>query len=349
MRKIIFPITVILVISVFITGCTGTGVSSSWPGITVNSDTIYTSYAQGVYAISSGNGSLMWRYPEKAGKSNFYAAPLVTPDGLVIVGDYNNELHGIDAKTGGPRWTFQGNGKWIAHPVLDGDVIYAPNSDRNLYALNLNGEVIWKFKTENLLWADPLILKGVVYQAGMDHFLYAIDANTGKQIWKVDCGGAIIGNPVNANGEVYIGTLANELLAIKTSTGTVIWRFKTGNAVWSGPSIKDGILYFGDLDGTLYAIAEDNQKESWRYKADSAVIGSPLLTDSQIIFSSENGNLVALDYTGKMIYNKKLSEKLYGTPVVSGENIIVGTTVKENIIIALDSNGNQVWSLTQPK
>ena len=349
MRKTIFPIVVLLVISVFISGCTGVGVSSSWPGLTVENNTVYSSYAQYVHAISPGNGNILWSYPAKAGKSNFYAAPLVTPDGLLVVGDYNNELHGIDAKTGGPRWTFKANGKWIAHPVLEGNIIYAPNGDRNLYALNLNGEVVWKFHTGNLLWADPLVLDGVVYQAGMDHFLYAIDAKSGQEIWKTDCGGAIVGNPVNANGEVYVGTLANELLAIKTSNGVIAWRFKTGNAVWSGPSIKEGFLYFGDLDGTLYAISEDNQREVWRYKADGGITGSPLLTEEKLIFTSEIGNLIALDYSGNLIYNKKLSEKLYGTPVVSGENIIVGTTVKENILIALDTNGNQVWSLAQPK
>lgn len=58
-----------------LSGCTGTGIATSWPGILVHEDTIYTAYGQGVYAISAANGSLVWRYPEKAGKVSFYATP----------------------------------------------------------------------------------------------------------------------------------------------------------------------------------------------------------------------------------------------------------------------------------
>jgi outer membrane protein assembly factor BamB len=349
MRKIIIPILVLLAIALFTSGCTGVGIASSWPGITSTGDTIYTAYGQGVFAVSPVNGSVLWRYPEKAGKNNFYAAPLQTPDGQIVVGDYNNELHSMDAKTGYPRWTFKAEGRWVAQPEFSDGILYAPNADRNLYALDMNGDLVWKFKTENSLWAKPLVINGVVYLAGMDHYLYAIDSKTGQEIWKTDCGAAIIGNPVNANGSVYVGTLGNEVLSIKTSNGAVLWRYKTANGVWSGPSVLDGKLYFGDLDGNFHVITEEGQKLVWSYKADGALLGSPLLTESTIYFTTEKGSIIALDYTGKVIYTKSLSEKLYGTPVISGDNLLVGTTVKENILIALDSNGNQVWFLAQPK
>lgn len=349
MRKLSIPIAIILVMAFILSGCTGTGIATSWPGILVNADTIYTSYGQGVYAVSAANGSLVWRYPEKAGKASFYATPTLTSDGQLLVGDFNNELHSLDTKSGTVRWTFKANGRWIAQPVVEGTTIYAANADRTLYALDLNGGLIWKFKTKNLLWSTPLVMDGVVYLASMDHYLYAIDGRSGKEIWKTDSGGAIIGNPVNANGTIYIGTLANEILAINASNGSIQGRFAAGNAVWSGPAVKDGNLYFGDLNGTFYAVSEQDLKAVWQYKADGAVLGSPLLTDTQIVFTTETGNVVALDYTGKLIYNKKLTEKLYGTPAASGENLIIGTTVKENILLALDSSGNQVWLLAQPK
>lgn len=349
MRKLITPILVLLSIAIFTSGCTGVGIASSWPGITPTEETIYVSYGQGVFALSPGNGSVLWRYPEKAGKMSFFAAPLVTPDGQVIAGDYTNELHSLEAKTGYQRWTFKAEGRWIAQPALSDGVLYAPNSDHNLYAFDLDGDLLWKFESENPLWAKPLVLDGTVYLAGMDHYLYAINAKTGQEIWKTDCGAAIIGNPVNANGSVYVGTLGNEVISVKTSNGSILWRYKTTDGVWSGPSTLDGKLYFGDLDGNFHVISEDNQKLEWSYKADSAILGSPLLTESAIYFTTENGSIIALDYSGKLIFSKKLSEKLYSTPVLSGENLIVGTTVKENILIALDSNGNQVWFLAQPK
>jgi outer membrane protein assembly factor BamB len=349
MKKLIFPITILIILSVFISGCTGVGIASSWPGILVNNGTVYTSYSSGVYAASAENGSFLWRYPDKAGKATFFAPPVITSDGQLVVGDYNNELHSIDVNTRTVRWTYKASGRWIAQPALAGDLIYAPNGDNTLYVLNLNGTLVWKFRTKNLLWSTPIVMDGVVYLASMDHNVYALNALTGKELWKIDCGGATIGNPVYADGVIYISTLANEVLAINTSNGAIQWRLPTGKAVWSGPAVKDGTLYFGDLEGTLYAVSEQNQKELWRYKAAGAILGSPLLTETQIVFTTENGNLVALDYSGKQIYTKVLGDKLYGTPVLSGQNLIIGTTIKENILIAVDTNGNQVWILAQPK
>lgn len=349
MKKLTLPIITILLAAIFLTGCTGTGIDTSWPGITVTEDTVYTAYTQGVYAVSAANGSPLWHYPEKAGKMTFFAAPALGPDGQLIVGDYSNALHVIDTKNGTGRSIFTAEGKWIAQPTVDGDVIFAANSDHYLYAIDLNGNLKWKFETGSLLWSNPLVIDGIVFLGAMDHYLYALDAKTGQQVWKADAGGAIIGNLVDANGSIFLGTMANEAVSVNKANGKINWRFTAGNAVWSGPAIKDGYLYFGDLDGNFYALTEADRKVLWQYKADGAIVGTPLLTDAGIYFTVENGNLVQLDYTGKLVYSKPLSANLYGTPVVSGEQILVGTTDKEKILIVLDSNGNQVWVLPQPK
>ena len=89
MKKLFFPIAILIILSVLISGCTGVGIASSWPGILVNEGTIFTSYSSGVYATSAENGSLLWRYPEKAGKATFFAPPVITSDGQLILGDYN--------------------------------------------------------------------------------------------------------------------------------------------------------------------------------------------------------------------------------------------------------------------
>lgn len=349
MKKLSIPIAIILILAFLLSGCTGVGVASSWPGILVDNETIYTAYGPGVYAVNATNGSMIWRYPAKAGRVSYFATPTLTADGQLLVGDFSNDLSSLDAKTGTLRWTFKANGRWIAQPVVDNETIFAANGDRNLYALNTNGVLVWKFQTGGLLWSSPLVMDNVVYLAGMDHFVYAIDETSGKQIWKTDAGGAIIGNPVNADGTIYVGTMANEVVEIKVADGSILGRFPADGAVWSGPSIKDGKFYFGDLNGTFYAVDGSNRQQLWQYKASGAILDKPLLTDSQVIFTTEDGYVLALDYTGKVIYNKKLTDKLYGTPVVSGNNFIVGTTVKENILLALDANANQVWLFAQPK
>jgi outer membrane protein assembly factor BamB len=347
-NKLIIGLLLIITALLF-SGCTGTGISSSWPGITVANDVIYTSYGSGVFAVNAQNGTVIWRYPEKATKASFYAAPALTADGQLVVGDYAHVLHVIDAKTGQGHEIFTAESKWIGESVVVDGTIYASNADGYLYALDLNGNVLWKYKTESLVWSNPLILDGVVYQGGMDHFIYAIDANNGNLIWKTDTGGAIIGNIVNSDGSIFLGTMAKEAIAVDKVDGKILWRYAAAEAVWSGPAIRDGNIYFGDLAGNFYALAEANQAVLWQYKANGAIVGTPLLADDGIYFTAEDGALVHLDYTGKLLYSKPLADKLYGTPVPVNGKLLIGTTSKDTILIMLDENGNQVWALPQPK
>lgn len=349
MKNKLLIVLILILTAVLFSGCTGTGISSSWPGITVADDVIYASYGPGVFAVNAQNGTLLWRYPEKATKANFYAAPALTTDGQLVVGDYTHILHVIDAKTGQGHEIFTAESKWISDSVVVDGTIYAANADGYLYALDLNGNELWKYKTDSLLWSNPLIIEGVVYQGGMDHFLYAIDASTGSLIWKTDCGGAIIGNLVNADGSIFLGTMANQAIAVNKADGKIIWQYSSGNAVWSGPAIREGNIYFGDLAGNFYALAEADQTVLWQYKANGAIVGTPLLSDDGIYFTAEDGSLIHLDYTGKLLYSKPLAEKLYGTPVPVNGNLLIGTTNKDTILIMLDGNGNQLWVLPQPK
>ena len=48
---------IVLSASLLLSACTGAQVATSWPGMTVDQDTLYMSYASSVYAINANNGS----------------------------------------------------------------------------------------------------------------------------------------------------------------------------------------------------------------------------------------------------------------------------------------------------
>lgn len=343
----------IVVLSLVLTGCTGASVATSWPGISENNNKVYVAYGPQVYSVNGDNGSLLWKYPEKASAAiSYYAAPSFTEDGQLIICDYKGVISSLNSDTGVANWTFPTKDRVVADPLVVGNTVYVSSADYYVYAIDNTGKEIWKFKTNNHLWSKPVFSNDVIYQSGMDHFLYAISAGNGNLIWSVDMGAAALGSPViDSKGIIYSGTLGKEIVAINSNSHAIAWKYKTKDSIWSGLVEKDGVLYFGDLSGNFTALDTSTKQPVWEYKAAGAVVSIPLLLEDKIVFTSEDGTLTGLGYDGKAIFTPKLGEKLYAPPVLAGSNILVGITGDKDkkIFSAVDQSGAVAWSFQTPE
>lgn len=356
MKKLPFPLLFfILVFSILLSACTGSISSSSWPGVSVDQNNAYLAYGPYVYAVNISNGTMVWRAPEKAGKG-FYAQPVLTNEGHVVVGGYDNLLYDLNIKDGTTSWTFNGGDKWVASPLISGKDIYAPNAGSGLYKLDLQKNLQWEYKTGNANWSAPASDNNNLYLPSMDHSLYAISQSTGKDIWKIDLGGAVVGTPaLSSDGILYAGTLGNEIVAVNAADGKILWRFSTSGGVWSGPTLQGNTLYFGDLKGTFYGLDVKTQQTTLKITPDGLVVSQPLVSTDKIVFTTETstqsgaGSVIAIDPTGKVLWNKTISGKLYTSPVQAGDKILVAVTQGDSLLVALDQNGNQVWTFQPPK
>ena len=353
MKKVLPSIILLTIIASFLlTGCTGAGAATSWPGISVADGRVFMAYATEVFALNPDSGALIWRYPEKpSAKTMYYTAPALTSDGILVVGDYQHTIHGLNAGTGAQAWSYVTGNRIVANPLAVEDSIFAPSTDGNLYVLNSKGELIWKFETGGALWAKPALQDGVIYQASMDHHLYALSADDGKLIWESDLGSAAISNPSIEPGKaLYIGTIGGDLIALDINSGAQLWKYESEFGIWATPALNDGVLYYGDLNGNFTALDVATQQPVWQYKAGGAVVSSALLKEDRILFSSENGVLNILGYDGKVILSPQISEKLYAAPVSTNGYTLLGITgSKDKILSAVDQNGNQVWAFQVPK
>ncbi|MCL4560600.1 MAG: PQQ-binding-like beta-propeller repeat protein [Chloroflexi bacterium] len=349
--KITRPLTVSLLVAVvFLSACTAGPSNTSWPGLTADQNSAYVANASYVYSIRLSDGTLQWKFPQNAGKG-FYATPALTSDGQLIVGGYDNILYSLNSKTGAQNWTFtQATDRWIGGVNASDQTIDAPSSDHILYALDLKGKLIWKYTTGFSLWATPVRDANRVYQPSMDHYLYALNASGGSLVWKTDLGGPAVGEPaLSSSGVLYVGTVSKEMLAVDAASGKVLWRMPTTGGVWDKPIFDNGTLYFGDMSGNFYAVDAATGKVKWQINPGGAIIDSPLLTTSAIIFGTESGALVSTDFSGKILWNRQINGKLYTTPVQAGDRILVAISQGTDLVVAMDKNGNQVWSFIPPK
>lgn len=354
MRKSILSLSsLILIGALFLTGCTGVGVASSWPGLSVKDQTAYLANSTSVEAIKVSDGSSIWRYPEKIdAKVTYYAPPAPTPDGQLIIGDYSGTLTSLDAQTGKQKWTFKPTqGRWIAAPLVTSKMIYAPNADGILYALDLSGNLKWKFETGNPIWSTPVTDGKVLYLTSMDQNVYAIGIDSGNKIWATSLKGAILGSPVLSEDglSIYAGSLNKEIYSLKTEDGSVTWKISLKDGIWEGPKLEKGSLYVGDLSGNFYSISTKDEKISWTYQSGGSIVSTPAIVGEKVYFTNEAGALISLTLDGKPVSTKSISDKLYASPVPAGELILVPFSGKDQLLIALDQNGNQVWTFAPPK
>ena len=353
---------------ILLSSCAGGMMTTSWPGLSGGKDKVYLSVGPSIMAVKVSDGSLSWKFPADKGDPTrpFYAAPAVT-DSQVIVGDYCKAgslfnavptctLISLDTESGNQKWMYgQGKGKWVGSPQLVGDTILAPSADGHLYALNQNGMPRWIYKTKNSIWAQPVSDGTNAYMASMDKNLYAVRLSDGTKVWSTALIGTVVAGPtLGADGVLYLGTLAKEIVAVNAATGNILWKFATRGTVWSYPVLNEEVLYFGDSQsttaGSVYALSVKTGALIWSVDLAGPVIASGVKTPDGLAFVTETGDVQALSLDGKKVWTHNFTKgKLYTTPVVAGDRLVVAITQGDSALVALDFNGSQVWSFILPK
>src|SRR5512146_94944 len=207
MRKKLVLVITILLGAFLLSACAGGAVrGTSWRGLSADANTAYLADGGAIYAINLSNGTELWKYPGSS-KLIFYAPPVVTPDGLVIVGSAGTDhsLIALNPKTINPdtkapaeAWKFLGaKDHWVAAPLVLNNKLFAVNSDGNLYVLDLqDGQSVKQatvVKLDGRLWSQPTTDGQRVYITSLDHSVIAVDANTYAVLWHEDLGGAVPG------------------------------------------------------------------------------------------------------------------------------------------------------------
>ncbi|MBN2147050.1 MAG: PQQ-binding-like beta-propeller repeat protein [Anaerolineales bacterium] len=328
--------------------------NTSWPGITTSDDTIYLAGGSQVFAVKASSGVEIWHYPEKASANiSFYAAPVLTADGQLLVAGYDSKLYSLDPASGAVKWVFeQAKKRYIASPLVNDAGIFAPSADGTLYALDMEGNPLWSFKTEQPIWATPVSDPECecIYMPSMDHHIYALDVASGDQLWKSeDLGGAMVSSPAYRGGVLYIGTFGNEILALDAKNGDITWRFSTEGWVWAGPALTDDLLIVGDLEGWLYAIQIDTGTQSWRIQPDGDIASTTLILDNRIYATTETDTIYAVDLEGNIIWRQIVDGKLFGPAITAGDQIMVGPTDGDFTLAALTQDGSLLWTFPPEK
>ena len=352
MKKYIVLIGLMLGLAMVLGGCTTGLMASSWPGMTVDANNVYIAGGSYVYAVNLQTGAQVWRFPDKASAANpFFATPVLTSDGQLIVGGFDKKLYSLNPKTGQSTWQFtDARDRWIGGALAVDGMIYAPNADYKLYALNMQGQLQWSFEADQAIWGTPVSDGVNVYFGTLGRNVYAVNARTGQQAWVQKVDGAVLGLPVlGADQTLYVGTYGGTVYAMNTTNGGTRWSSAASSWIWSGPILDGSDLYFGDAKGSLYAHPLTNTGKPWNQQLNGAIVGSPVVTADNIVVGTEAGNVYFMDRTGQNARPIAVNGKIYSTPIAAGDLVLVAPTGGDAILVALDQSGTIKWSFIPPK
>ncbi len=386
---------VAIFMSIFVVGCVPVRLEASWPALSLieESNDIVLTYNDRIVLIDPVSGEpvklrnvdgevrldengnpRMWEFTGTEGQARqFYSAPLqINPETLLVATYADRHMYEVDLPTARIITTTQVDlpGQVTAGLAMNADQIYVGISERNLLALDSQEfSTNWTFPTGQGVWSEPLIIDDVLYFASLDHFVYALDADSGDEIWRLDLEGAAPGTPFYHNGHLYLGSFARKIYDISMN-GEILAEYTTDNWVWGEPTVVDDVLYAADLNGTVYAldVADGSFSEKWKAQVGTrAIRATPVVADDYVIVGSRDHKLYWLNRSdGTLVEDQGTVDNVQNFRVreMSGEilsdmlliepsdtldipepYVIVSSIANEELLSAFTvSNGERIWT-----
>jgi outer membrane protein assembly factor BamB len=374
----------LLFIVLILVGCAPLPLDPSWAAVSVLADTgnLLVAYSDRITLLDPIDGSVVelrdangdvvlengtprsWDVRTTANPATqYYSTPIDMGENVLLVPTFSRRFYEVDALSArvlNPDGQLMNADTLTSHIVGDvlatDDVIYVGLSEGDVVALDReNLREIWKFDTEQGVWATPILNEGVLYVSSMDHNLYALNADNGAELWRVDLGGAVVAPPVLHDSHVYVGSFSRNMYKVSLD-GEIVDQYATNDWVWGGVNITDTTLYVGDAAGWLYAldISDGNFTSLWqRQVAQRGIRGTPLVTDDTIVVGARDRRVYWLDRgTGAQQVMQEMRGDVLASPMLLSEEdgvdlnspiILVSTMAREELLVAYTLDGSRRW------
>jgi outer membrane protein assembly factor BamB len=282
------------------------------------------------------------------------SSPIVVGDLVVVTassGARQDRLHVIahDAATGERRWEriFWATGRTFCHPTSavaagtpasDGTRIVALFSSCDLFALDLDGRLLWQ---RNLaiehpragndvgMGTSPRIIDGTVIvqiDCQGDAFATGIDVATGVDHWivprdKIASWSSPLPQPLPDGAAGVLLQNPNGLELRSVADGRLVWSWKGDCSGIPTTAAGDGRLY-APVDG-IVAVKQSSVDPAWKQPKLSCGMASPVAFGDALACINRAGVLVMADAAdGGLRGQIRLAGSFWASPIVAGDVVV---------------------------
>jgi len=280
---------------------------------------------------------------------NSLSSPVIDFDGFIYVGG-GSKLYKVNPEDGQFELFYDTQTNYsIKSPVIDSSGNFYFTDTCYLYALNSNGQLIWKYPIYNS--SEPVIASDSTIYIADSYYLYALTPN-GEKIWQSEqlSNGNWVRSPViDSDGDIYTvgrdGSCSNckRVYALNFENGNILWKTELGPYSTALSMDNKGTLFVGgDLDSGssgLYALYSLDGSQKWYGSTGDITYSIPAITEDTIYVGADNHAFYAV--------NKPDG----GTNIIffSSQRIIASPVIDKNGIIYIGGSDNMFYAINPDK
>jgi len=266
-------------------------------------------------------------------------------NGVVVVGDADGKLFGIDVNQGAVVWQVQLSASLLSRPVLVGNDFIVQTENNQVFRFSADGQKLWSFSGPQgglgiQLQPSPVVYREYVYVAMKNGDVVALKAANGSFLWKrqllLNSDAAVlselkvpVATPVVIPAE--ISGRNEDMLAVPVFQGELFFlSLLDGSTLMSrNLSLKSSPLHIGkhifvaDETGALSMLNTDGGDTLWKQQLSTGELAGPVLWQQNLWVADEFGKVYRLNLEGKLLATVELAGRIDLSPVVTSDGVLV--------------------------
>jgi len=270
--------------------------------------------------------------------------------GLVVLGDSQGNLYGVNAQSGHIAWHTSLSSSVTGTPVTVGDDVVVQTTDNNLYRINAKGKKIWSFASQQgglglYLSSSPMIHAGILYALLSNGDAIAMNAETGDLIWRkqllLDTDAAMLSElkapqatPLWLSKVSFDGRVLQDVVMVSFYQGkSYLLNPSDGSTMLSldlslksSPIVMNDTLYSVNTQGVLQAMNINSGQQLWQQKLAVEDWKGPVVWHQALWLVSEHGKLLKVSLQGKILDSLQLHGSLERLPTMTAQGLLLHDT-----------------------
>lgn len=270
---------------------------------------------------------------------------LQLPDGLIVLGDIEGGLYGLDFVKGTRSWKVDLSSSLIAKPVAVDDGFIIQTVDNQIYRFTGHGKKVWSYSGSlgglgMHLSPSPVVYQGRVYAAMSNGEVVALNVGSGSFAWKrqllLDTGATVLSEltvpvatptviPAASSGRdediLIVPVFQGELSSLSLQDGNTI---NSRQLSLKSEALLDGNhLYVADAAGAVSALDVSDGHTLWKQQVSTSELIGPVLWQGDLWVADELARVYRLGRDGSIKASIELSGRIDREPVAVSNGILV--------------------------